>query len=216
MLYIKPLPSFFLPAMDRTPHRRQRISQTERVENTQRKLIDAALQLLHEEIGLPEHKAVSLKTSINLDLGCNGMLLNPIFASSSHGYDTLDHYRIDPRLGDDSDFDELVAQARELLGVDWPLIGGAAIPAPPPATEGGGRPRANTALHKATNSTAEPMVNTKKGRMAHIHSGCSSAHQFGTWIKGTVFVICIAFLSFHLALARAAGPAGDGPVAATR
>ncbi len=35
--------------MDRTPHRRQRISQTERVENTQRKLIDAALQLLHEE-----------------------------------------------------------------------------------------------------------------------------------------------------------------------
>ena len=49
MLYIKPLPSFFLPAMDRTPHRRQRISQTERVENTQRKLIDAALQLLHEE-----------------------------------------------------------------------------------------------------------------------------------------------------------------------
>ena len=49
MLYIKPLSPFFLPAMDRTPHRRQRISQTERVENTQRKLIDAALQLLHEE-----------------------------------------------------------------------------------------------------------------------------------------------------------------------
>lgn len=35
--------------MDRTPHRRKRIPQTERVESTQRKLIDAALQLLHEE-----------------------------------------------------------------------------------------------------------------------------------------------------------------------
>ena len=30
------------------------------------------MQLLHEDIGLPEHKTVSLKTSINLDLGCNG------------------------------------------------------------------------------------------------------------------------------------------------
>ena len=30
------------------------------------------MQLLHEEIGLPEHKTISLKTSINLDLGCNG------------------------------------------------------------------------------------------------------------------------------------------------
>lgn len=46
-------------------------------------------------------------------LGCNGMLLNPIFASSSHGYDTLDHYRIDPRLGDDADFGELMWKAKE-------------------------------------------------------------------------------------------------------
>lgn len=46
-------------------------------------------------------------------LGCSGLLLGPIFASSTHGYDTLDHYRIDPRLGDDADFDHLMAQARE-------------------------------------------------------------------------------------------------------
>ncbi|RLP11363.1 alpha-amylase family protein [Propionibacterium australiense] len=46
------------------------------------------------------------------DLGCTGLLLGPIFASTSHGYDTVDHYRIDPRLGDDADFDHLVAQAR--------------------------------------------------------------------------------------------------------
>lgn len=48
-----------------------------------------------------------------IDLGCNGMLLNPIFASSSHGYDTLDHYAIDSRLGDDSDFGELMWKAKE-------------------------------------------------------------------------------------------------------
>ena len=48
-----------------------------------------------------------------LTLGCNGMLMNPIFDSATHGYDTLDHYRIDPRLGDDGDFDELMWKAKE-------------------------------------------------------------------------------------------------------
>ncbi|ORV18445.1 alpha-amylase family protein [Mycobacterium celatum] len=44
-------------------------------------------------------------------LGASGIALGPIFASRSHGYDTTDHYRIDPRLGDDADFDNLVAEA---------------------------------------------------------------------------------------------------------
>lgn len=30
------------------------------------------MQLLHEEVGLPKHKTISLNTSINLDLGCEG------------------------------------------------------------------------------------------------------------------------------------------------
>jgi len=30
------------------------------------------LQLLHEEIGLPEHQTLRLETSINFDLGCDG------------------------------------------------------------------------------------------------------------------------------------------------
>lgn len=30
------------------------------------------LQLLHEEIGLPKHKAIGLHTSLNFDLGCDG------------------------------------------------------------------------------------------------------------------------------------------------
>ena len=44
--------------------------------------------------------------------GGNGLLLGPIFASTSHGYDTVDYFRIDPRLGDDADFDGLVAACR--------------------------------------------------------------------------------------------------------
>lgn len=46
-----------------------------------------------------------------VDLGASGLALGPVFASRSHGYDTTDHYRIDPRLGTDADFDELVEQA---------------------------------------------------------------------------------------------------------
>lgn len=47
------------------------------------------------------------------DLGVNGLALGPVFASSTHGYDTVDHLRIDPRLGDRSDFDALVDAAHE-------------------------------------------------------------------------------------------------------
>lgn len=45
------------------------------------------------------------------DLGATGLALGPVFAATSHGYDTRDHFRIDPRLGDDADFDALVAAA---------------------------------------------------------------------------------------------------------
>ena len=48
-----------------------------------------------------------------LQLGANGLLVAPIFASLTHGYDTLDYYRIDPRLGDDADFDDLLWKAHE-------------------------------------------------------------------------------------------------------
>jgi len=75
-------------------------------------------------------------------LGANGLLLGPIFASISHGYDTLDHLRIDPRLGDDEAFDRLVAgcRARGLrlvldgvfnhLGAAHPLVGRALAEGP--------------------------------------------------------------------------------------
>ncbi|MFE4229215.1 alpha-amylase family glycosyl hydrolase [Arthrobacter sp. NPDC056886] len=46
-----------------------------------------------------------------LELGASGLALGPVFTSESHGYDTTDYFRIDPRLGDDRDFDELIRQA---------------------------------------------------------------------------------------------------------
>ncbi|HET9872012.1 MAG TPA: alpha-amylase family glycosyl hydrolase [Propionibacteriaceae bacterium] len=48
-----------------------------------------------------------------VNLGCNGLALGPVFASQTHGYDTVDFFTIDPRLGDDRDFDRLVEAARE-------------------------------------------------------------------------------------------------------
>lgn len=46
-------------------------------------------------------------------LGTNGLLLGPVFSSSTHGYDTTDHFSVDPRLGDEADFDKLIAACRE-------------------------------------------------------------------------------------------------------
>ena len=66
------------------------------------------VQLLHEEIGLPEHKTVSLKTSINLDLGCNGSdarhlmeVLEEHFALDLADYDA---YRYFQPAGNDPHF----------------------------------------------------------------------------------------------------------------
>jgi cyclomaltodextrinase / maltogenic alpha-amylase / neopullulanase len=47
-----------------------------------------------------------------VDLGASGLLLAPIFASTTHGYDTVDHFEIDRRLGDSADFDALVEEMR--------------------------------------------------------------------------------------------------------
>jgi cyclomaltodextrinase len=47
-----------------------------------------------------------------LELNVSGILLGPIFASSTHGYDTVDHFKIDPRLGDEEDFDAFIRAAK--------------------------------------------------------------------------------------------------------
>ena len=80
-------------------------------------------------------------------LGANGLLLGPVFSSGTHGYDTVDWFRIDPRLGDDADFDALVAACRArgvrvLLdgvfnhaGRDFPPVARALAEGPGSATE---------------------------------------------------------------------------------
>lgn len=47
-----------------------------------------------------------------IKLGCNGLALGPIFSSVSHGYDTLDYFEIDPRLGTMTNFENLVAACK--------------------------------------------------------------------------------------------------------
>jgi cyclomaltodextrinase / maltogenic alpha-amylase / neopullulanase len=61
-----------------------------------------------------------------VELGCSGLLLRPVFAAETHGYDTVDHFRIDPRLGTDDDFDRLIDAA----GRRGPAV--AATPEPEP------------------------------------------------------------------------------------
>lgn len=46
-----------------------------------------------------------------VELGASGLALGPVFAAETHGYDTVDFLRIDARLGDDEDFDALIAAA---------------------------------------------------------------------------------------------------------
>ena len=63
----------------------------------------------------PTHRLDRLEPWLDhvIELGLNGLLLGPVFASETHGYDTVDHFRIDPRLGDDADLDRLLHAARE-------------------------------------------------------------------------------------------------------
>jgi glycosidase len=63
----------------------------------------------------PAHRLRCLEGWLDyvIGLGADGLLLGPVFASQTHGYDTVDHFRIDPRLGDDADFDRLVASCHE-------------------------------------------------------------------------------------------------------
>lgn len=62
----------------------------------------------------PVHRLTGLETWLDylVELGCNGLALGPVFASETHGYDTVDHYRVDPRLGTEDDLCRLVERAR--------------------------------------------------------------------------------------------------------
>jgi cyclomaltodextrinase len=48
-----------------------------------------------------------------VELGVSGLALGPVFSSETHGYDTVDYLRVDPRLGDDADLDALIEAAHQ-------------------------------------------------------------------------------------------------------
>jgi glycosidase len=61
----------------------------------------------------PRHRLPELADRLDhlLELGCNGLALGPVFAAETHGYDTVDHFRVDPRLGSEDDLVSLVERA---------------------------------------------------------------------------------------------------------
>ena len=72
----------------------------------------------------PVHRLPALANWLDhlVGLGANGLALGPVFASHSHGYDTVDHYRVDPRLGTEDDLVALV-EACHARGVRVQLDG---------------------------------------------------------------------------------------------
>jgi cyclomaltodextrinase / maltogenic alpha-amylase / neopullulanase len=65
------------------------------------------------DAGLVNHRMRTLLNWLDyaVELGVSGILLGPIFSSSTHGYDTTDYFTIDPRLGDRDDFVSFVEAA---------------------------------------------------------------------------------------------------------
>lgn len=47
-----------------------------------------------------------------VDLGFGGLILGPVFTAQTHGYDSLNQFEIDPRLGTANDFRDLVAACK--------------------------------------------------------------------------------------------------------
>lgn len=94
-----------------------------------------------------EHRLLRLVDWLDylVGLGCNVLALGPVFASMSHGYDTVDYFRIDPRLGTNEDFETLARQAHARgvrlvldgvfnhVGKDFPAF--AALPQAGPGSE---------------------------------------------------------------------------------
>ncbi|HEX7306873.1 alpha-amylase family glycosyl hydrolase [Lentzea sp.] len=61
------------------------------------------------------HRLPQLETWLDyaISLGVSGIALGPVFASETHGYDTVDYFRVDSRLGDRADFDRFVEAAHQ-------------------------------------------------------------------------------------------------------
>lgn len=65
--------------------------------------------------GEPVHRLPRITAWLDhvVEIGLSGIALGPVFASETHGYDTVDHFAVDPRLGTEEDLLALVAAAHE-------------------------------------------------------------------------------------------------------
>ncbi|HEY3867584.1 MAG TPA: alpha-amylase family protein [Actinocrinis sp.] len=95
-----------------------------------------------------------------VDLGCNGLILGPVFASETHGYDTVDHFKVDSRLGTEDDLVQFV-QAAKARGVRIVLDGvfnhvGRSFPAFADAAARGEQSPYASWFRRGTGAGAEP------------------------------------------------------------
>ena len=85
-------------------------------------------------LGAPEHNDFSSPATPRLkelhdwlphlnDLGVNALYLGPLFESSAHGYDTVDYFHVDRRLGNNEMLRDLANHLRE-SGIRLVLDGG--------------------------------------------------------------------------------------------
>ena len=67
------------------------------------------------DFGEVRHRLTCIEEQIPYirDCGFNAVLFNPLFESERHGYDTVDFFHIDRRLGDNADFKRLVEKFHE-------------------------------------------------------------------------------------------------------
>jgi len=72
---------------------------------------DAPIRTTHD--ARPRLRRLEPWLDYAVELGVSGLLLGPVFASETHGYDSIDQCRIDPRLGDAADFDKLASACSE-------------------------------------------------------------------------------------------------------
>jgi alpha-amylase len=66
--------------------------------------------------GIGDLRGIIQSLDILGDLGVNALWLSPFFENASslrnlHGYDVIDHYRVDPRFGTNDDADDLIREA---------------------------------------------------------------------------------------------------------
>ena len=102
------------------------------------------------------------------ELGFRAVLLNPLFESERHGYDTVDFFNIDRRLGDNADFKHLVKKFHE-AGIKVVLDG---------VFNHVGR------KFFAFEDVKKYRENTDKKDWFHINFGGNSPYNDGFWYEG--------------------------------